>query len=345
MAYRLDEIVSKLGGELIGDGSIIIEKIATLSKASAGTITFLANPRYRNQLATTRASAVIISKQHADQLTTSGILSDNPYLYFARLAQLLHPQPNASAGIHPTAVVDETANISPTAEIGPGVVIGKQVTVGDACIIGPRSTIGDHGTIGANTLLHAGVTLYANVTLGERVIIHSGAVIGGDGFGFAPDNGRWVKIPQVGGVIIGNDVEIGANTTIDAGAIEPTIIHDGSKIDNLVMIAHNVEVGEHTVMAACCGISGSTKIGNHCMLGGSVGTAGHLEIAGHTVLLGASNVTKTIKEPGVYSSCIPVMPQKQWLKNIAHLKQLDAIATNLRKIDPHLLTQEEQNND
>ena len=336
MSYRLEDIISTLGGQLIGDGKTVIGKVGTLLKAQPGAIAFLSNPKYRSQLATTNASAVIISPADVPQLTTAGIVTDNPYLYFAKLLQLLYPADESAGTICPTAVIDSTASVAKTAEIGAGVVIGPNVSVGEYTKVGPKTVIGATSQIGDHCFIHANVTIYPNVSIGDRVIVHSGAVIGADGFGFAPDRGKWVKIPQIGGVVIGHDVEIGANSTIDSGAIEPTIIHDGVKIDNLVMVAHNVEIGQHTVIAACTGISGSTTIGKHCMLGGSVGTAGHLEIADHTVLLGGANVTKSIKTPGVYSSCIPVMPQKQWLRNIAHLKQLDSMASSLKKLSSHL---------
>lgn len=330
--YLLSELVAQLGGELVGE-DVTIQRVGTLGNAKAGQIAFLANDKYRHQLATTQASAVIVSPHDAKDSPVPVIVTDNPYLYFARVAQLIYPASTVKPGIHPSAVIAETAEIEPDVQIDAHAMIGEHVHIGRGSVIGAGSVIGEHSSLGENCRLHANVTIYKNVQIGDRAILHSGCVLGADGFGFAENKGEWVKIPQIGGVILGNDVEIGANTTIDAGAIDPTIIEDGVKIDNLVMIGHNGHVGAHTVIAACTGISGSVTIGKHCMFGGAVGVAGHLSISDYTVLLAAANVSKSITKPGIYSSSFPVMPHREWLKNLAQFRQLDELAHIVRTLD------------
>jgi UDP-3-O-[3-hydroxymyristoyl] glucosamine N-acyltransferase len=319
--YSLGELAVKYGLELRGDPTLRVGHVATLSQAVAGSLSFLANSRYRKHLGSTRATAVVVGPNDADACPVAALVSPNPYLAYARIASLLHPVVARAPGIDQSAVVAESARVAPSAAVGPlcvieaGVEIGERVQVGAGCMIlaGTR--------IGADTRLMPRVTVYADVVIGDRCLLHSGAVIGADGFGFAPDRGAWVKVPQVGSVRIGNDVEIGANTTIDRGAIEDTIVADGAKLDNQIQVGHNVVIGAHTAIAACTGISGSTTIGQRCMVGGMVGFAGHLTIADDVVITGCSLVSASIREAGSYSSGMPTVETRAWRRMVAHLRR------------------------
>jgi UDP-3-O-[3-hydroxymyristoyl] glucosamine N-acyltransferase len=264
------------------------------------------------------------------------ILADNPYLVYARASGLLFPQPEVVAGIHPSAVVATDVVCPDTAYIGPMAVLAEGVVLGEGVFVGPGCVIGAGCRIGSQSRLEASVTLAEGVTLGERVRIHPGTVIGGDGFGFANDNGRWVKVPQLGSVEIGHDVEIGANTCIDRGSLRNTVIGDGVKLDNLIMIAHNVEVGAHTAMAANTGISGSTKIGRYCTLAGAVGLVGHIELADHVHVTGMTMVTRSLKEAGVYSGNVPAEPNRSWQRNMVHLRHLDELVKRVAELESRL---------
>jgi UDP-3-O-[3-hydroxymyristoyl] glucosamine N-acyltransferase len=321
-ALTLREIVERLGGEAVGEAAAPITGVGTLDSAGPGEIAFLANPRYRGRLATTRAGAVIVGRADRDAAALPRIVTDNPYAYYARTVALFHPDSRAVPGIHPFAQVDGSANVDAAAEIGAFVVIGPGSTIGRGVRIGSHSVIGSGVTIGDGTRLHPRVTIYDGCTVGARGIVHSGAVIGADGFGMARDGDRWLKIPQVGGVRIGDDVEIGANTTIDRGALDDTVIGDGVKLDNQIQVAHNCVIGAHTVIAGCTGISGSVTIGRDCMIGGGVGIVGHITIADRVVVSGFTFVTKSLTEPGTYTSGMPVMPHADWLRNAAHLRRL-----------------------
>jgi UDP-3-O-[3-hydroxymyristoyl] glucosamine N-acyltransferase len=334
ITFTLREIVGRLGGEVAGDDSIEVSGVATLDEAGPGEITFLANPRYRSRLAATRASAVILAPRDAGATAIARIVSDNPYAYFARTLTLFHPAREAVAGVHPSAWVDPTAQVAPTAEIGPFAAIAAGARIGECARIGAGSVVGENAVVGDGTLLHPRVTIYHGCVVGARCILHSGAVIGADGFGMAPDAGRWVKIPQVGRAVLGDDVEVGANTCIDRGALGDTVVEEGVKIDNLVQIAHNCRIGAHTVIAGCTGISGSAVIGRHCVIGGGVGIVGHITIADGVTLSGTTFVTKSITEPGIYSSGVPMMPHADWLRNAAHLRRLDRIARLARGKPP-----------
>src|SRR5438105_1266254 len=331
-ALTLREIVARLGGEAVGEVGAPLTGVATLDSAGPGDIAFLANPKYRGRLATTRAGAVILGPGDRDAAAMPRIVSDNPYAYYARTVALFHPQPALRPGIHPFAQVDGSATVDAAAEIGAFVVIGAGASVGAGAAIGSHCVLGDGVAVGAGTRLHPRVTIYPGCRLGARCIVHSGVVIGADGFGMARDAGAWVKIPQVGGVRIGDDVEIGANTTIDRGALDDTIIEDGVKLDNLIQVAHNCVIGAHTVIAGCTGISGSVTIGRHCMIGGGVGFVGHIGICDHVTISGMSLITKSITQPGTYTSAIPFMPHAEWLRNAVHLRHLDAIAAEVRKL-------------
>jgi len=327
---KLADIVAKLGGEAVGEVSAPLTGVATLDSAGPGQIAFLANPRYRGKLASTRAAAVIVGPGDRAAATTPCIVSDNPYAYYARTVALFNPEPPVKGSIHPFAQIDGTANVDAHAEIGPFVVIGARANVGAGASIGAHCVLGEGVQVGAHTRLYPHVTIYKGCRVGERCIVHSGAVIGADGFGMARDAGRWLKIPQVGAVRIGNDVEIGANTCIDRGALDDTVIEDGVKLDNLVQVAHNVVIGAHTVVAGCSGISGSVTIGKHCMIGGGAGFVGHISICDNVSISGYTFVTKSITQPGTYTSGMPVMPHPEWLRNTTYIRRLYKIARSQR---------------
>ena len=339
--YRLDEIVARFGGELVGDGAMRVSQVATLERAQAGQIAFLANPKYRNQLQATHAGAVILSPAAADACSRPRIVCANPYAYFARVAQLLNPPATAEAGAHPSAVV-ETA-LPPDVSVGAGTHVGHDAKIGAGCVIGPGCAIGRGAIVGAGSLLHANVTIYPGCVIGARVIIHSGAVIGADGFGIArEENGSWTKIPQIGRVVVGDDVEIGANTTIDRGALDDTVIEDGVKLDNQIQVGHNVRIGAHTAMAGCVGIAGSARIGRRCTVGGGAIILGHLTIADDVNISAGTLVTKSIAEPGTYTGAMPFEPHREWLKNAAHLRKLDAMADKIRVLEDRLAQTEKK---
>lgn len=335
-AYRLGEIAEALGAELRGDSELRITGLATLQAAGPGQISFLANPSYAKYLAQTRASAVILSPAAAKDCRTDMLVLDNPYLGYARLSHWFDPAPVAEPGIHPTAVIDPTASVADTACIGPHVVVAAQARIEDNVVIGAGSVIGARCRIGRDTRIHPRVTLAHDVVVGQRCHLLSGAVIGSDGFGFANERGVWHRIAQLGRVVLGDDVEVGANTTIDRGALDDTVIGTGVKLDNLIQIAHNVHIGDHSAMAAKVGIAGSTRIGRHCVFGGASGVAGHLDIADHVHLTGMTLVTGDIREPGVYSSGTGTDTNRQWRKNAVRFRQLDALARRLKELEKKL---------
>lgn len=332
---RLDDIVAALGGELVGDGSIEIERVATLESAGPGDIGFLANPRYQSQVASSAAAAVILSPKLRDITPSPRILAADPYLYFARLAQLLNPPRRASGVVSPTATVESP--LPAGTEVGAGSWIGPGVSIGEDVIVGAGCQIAEGVSIGAGTRLYPGVSIYAACRIGVRCILHSGVVIGADGFGFARSpEAEWVKIPQTGRVLIGDDVEIGANTTIDRGALDDTVIEDGVKLDNQIQIGHNVRIGRHSIVAAAAAIAGSARIGQRCMIGGMVGVVGHLEIADDVVVSGGTVVSKSLRKQGVYTSIPPSQPHADWVRNFAHLRHLDAMADRIRALEQRL---------
>jgi len=331
----LSDIIARLGGRLHGQAELVIDGVAPLDRAREGQLSFLANPKYRSQLATTRASVVVVDERTEVPEGLSAIHADNPYLYFARVVALLNPPREFAPGIHPHAVVDGTVHAR--AHVAAGAVIEAGACVDEGAVIGPGCVIGPDCRVGRDTRLSANVTLYAGCTVGERCLIHSGAVIGADGFGFArTEEGQWVKFPQVGGVRIGNDVEIGANTTIDRGAMTDTVIGDGVKLDNQIQIGHNVEIGDQTAIAGCVGIAGSTRIGKRCMIGGQAGIIGHLSIADDVVVSAGTLVTKSIKTAGVYTANLPLQTHTEWVRNFSRLRHLDAMAQSIRTIEKRL---------
>ena len=331
--YTLGEIAAALCAELQGDPDVRVEGLATLQAAGPGQLSFLANPAYARFLADTRASAVIVAPAMAEKSATNVLLLDNPYLGYARLSHWFDPAPVAPSGVHPTAVVDPTAVIPDTACVGPQTVIEADVELGDGVVIGAGSVIGARCRIGAGSVLRPRVILAHDVVMGARCHILSGAVLGSDGFGFANERGVWHRIAQIGRVVLGDDVEVGANTTIDRGALDDTVIGNGVKLDNLIQIAHNVSIGDHTAMAAKVGVAGSTRIGRHCVFGGASGVAGHLEIGDQVQLTGMTLVTGNLSEPGVYSSGTGAESNRQWRKNAVRFRQLDAMARKLKELE------------
>ena len=335
MTITLGELAVRFGCELRGDPDATVETVASLSLADARAITFLANPKYVEQLQATRAGAVILDARSAARSAVPVLVAANPHATFARVAGLLHPDPPLRPGVHPTAAAASSAQIDPTAEIAPQACIADGVRIGARCFIGPGSVIEPHAVIGDDTKLVARAFIGHHVRLGARCIVQPGAVIGADGFGFAPEKGAWVKVPQVGSVIVGDDAEIGANTTIDRGAIEDTVIEDGVKLDNLIMIAHNCRIGAHTAIAACVGIAGSTTLGKRCSIGGRVGITGHVTLCDDVVVLGTSFISHSINKPGVYSSALPAEEAGVWRRIVGRIKRLDATAKRLRELEKH----------
>ncbi len=339
ISMTLGELAKQLDVELRGgDATLEIRGLGTLSGATGGEVSFLANPQYRYQLAQTRASAVILHPDLAAECPVATLLSTNPYLIYARASQLFDARPRQQEGVHPSAVVADGVVLGEGCRIGPRVVIEAGCTLGDRVEIGPGSVVGAQTRIGNDCLLHANVTLYHGVSLGERCTLQSGVVIGGDGFGYAPIQGRWHKIAQLGGVRIGNDVEIGASTTIDRGALQDTVIGNNVILDNQIQIAHNVEIGDGTAIAGCTGIAGSTRIGRNCTIAGAVGIAGHLEIADRVHITMRSAITKSISEPGSYSSGTAMSTTAEWRKNAARFRQLDDMARKIRSLEQRLKT-------
>ncbi|MBB3330600.1 UDP-3-O-[3-hydroxymyristoyl] glucosamine N-acyltransferase [Halomonas campaniensis] len=332
--YLLGELAERIGARLIGDAGRRVNGLATLRDAGPDQVAFLANRAYLKDLPATRAAAVLLHPQHGEACPVARLELDNPYLGYAALSRLFDPLASrAPGGVHPSAVVDPSATLGARVDVGANAVIEAGVSLGDDVVIGPGSVVGADTAIGAGTRLHANVTVCHGVIIGQRVILHSGCVIGGDGFGFAHDGARWHKIAQLGGVVLGDDVEVGSCSSIDRGALGDTLIGNDVKIDSQVQIAHNVQIGDHSALAGCVGIAGSTKVGRHCMLGGGVGLSGHLTICDGVQVTGMSLVTNSIHEPGVYSSGTGAMKNTQWRKNAVRFKQLDDIAKRLSRLE------------
>ena len=333
MVFRLDELAERTGARLHGDATLSIAGVCTLQDGRPDAISFLANPQYRKHLRDTRAGAVVLAPDDLADCPVAALVSENPYATYARIAALLNPAEPVTPGVHASAVIGAQCRIDPTASVGAHCVIEADVELARGVVIGPGCVLGRGVRIDEDTRLVANVTLCHGVRVGKRGLIHPGAVVGSDGFGLANEAGQWLKVPQLGSVRVGDDVEIGANTSIDRGALEDTVIGDGVKLDNQIQVAHNVQIGAHTAIAGCVGISGSAKIGAHCMLAGGVGVVGHLEIADGTVVTGMSMVTKSIPERGVYASGLAAMPADQWNKIVARLRRLDEMARRLRLLE------------
>lgn len=334
MAYTLEQLAAQVGGRVIGDAQCQINSIATLQNASDGQLSFLTNSVYLDKLASTKASAVILAEDLADRCPVNALVVHNPHAAYAKISTILCPPTYPRSGHHASALISTDSQIHPDCYVGANVVIGNNCVVEEGVSIGANTVIGNNCHIGKDTVISPNVTIVAKTRIGERCLIHSGVVIGADGFGQAYDEGVWIKVPQLGGVIIGHDVEIGANTTIDCGAIEDTIIEDGVKLDNQIQVAHNVRIGAHTIIAAATVIAGSAIIGKHCMIAGAVAIAGHLTIADNVVITGMSMVTKSIDTPGnSYSSGMKAMPTPVWHRVHARLMKLDEMAKRLLSLE------------
>ena len=318
---------------MIGDASIRISRIASLDAAQTGDLAFITSPRYRAELDRTRASAVILGRELADATSLARIVCDNPYAYYAKVCALLNPPRRQPVGVHDRAYVSSTARIGDGVSIGPGAVVDESADIDDGAQIGAGCYVGREVSIGAGTLLHANATVYDRCVIGERGIIHSGAVIGADGFGMAMEEGQWLKIPQIGRVVIGSDVEVGANTTIDRGALGDTVIEDDVKLDNQVQIGHNCHIGEHTAIAGCVGIAGSARIGRYCRIGGAAMIHGHIEIADNVEVSGGTLVPSSIREAGKYTAVFPMSEHRDWIVNASLTRRLRDLRDRIRALE------------
>jgi len=333
MSYTLKQLADKIGAEVHGDEHYLIDSLATLLTAGPQQIAFLANKKYNQQLAQTKAGAVIIAAQSLNDCNTNALVMDNPYLGYALTAQLLDTTPKPAKNIHPSAQVSPEVTLGENVTIGANAVVEQGAMIADHVSIGAGCFIGEQAKIGSHTKLWANVSIYHRVEIGEHCLIQANTVIGSDGFGYANDQGKWLKIPQLGSVIIGSNVEIGASTTIDRGALEDTVIKDGVILDNQIQIAHNVVIGENTAMAACSVIAGSSTIGKNCVIAGLVGINGHIDIGDGCVFTGMSMVTKDIKESGVYSSGMPCQSNKEWNKNNARIRKLESMLKRIKSAE------------
>lgn len=336
-------LAGKVNGRVQGDQDCLVSCIAPIDNASPDSLTFVANKNYLCYLETTKAAAVIISEKEQELFSGNAIIVDNPYLAYAKATALLHPQNTVKPGIDTNAVVASSSIVADSASIGPFTVVEDGVEIGENVVIGSHCVIAKGCKIDHSSRLLNGVKLLGAATVGKRVILHTNCIIGDDGFGLANDDGKWIKIPQLGRVIIGDDVEVGSGCTIDRGALQDTVLEDGVKIDNLVHIAHNVTIGAHSAIAALTGIAGSTSLGKRNMVAGCVGINGHIEICDDVTLTGMSMVTKSISEPGVYSSGIPADKNKVWRKNTARFRHLDELTKQVKKLDKMVDTEKESN--
>jgi UDP-3-O-[3-hydroxymyristoyl] glucosamine N-acyltransferase len=336
----LAAIVSRLGGRVAGDPAVLIRQVGSLENAAEGQIAFLSNPRYKSKLAATRASAVVLAPAAEGLTALPRIVAENPYAYFARVSRMFNPEPEPQAGVHPRAVVDPAATVAASAQVGPGAVvcagasIGERVAIGAGCYVGPGATIGE------GSRLHPSVVVYAGCVIGARAILHSGVVIGADGFGIASENGSWVKVPQIGRVVLGNDVEVGANTTIDRGAIDDTVLEDDVKLDNQIQIGHNCHIGAHTAMAGCVAVAGSAKIGKNCTIGAAAVILGHLTIPDDTAISAGTVISRTLHTPGTYTGMFPFDDNASWAKNTAYVRRLAELAARIKALERRLADKE-----
>lgn len=339
MALTLADLAAQAQADCVGDAALVIEGVNTLQDGIAGQIGFLSNPKYRSQLANTALSAVVVSPADAETLLNSGksgLVHNNPYATFARVAALFDQTPPAAEGVDPSATIAPTAQVAADAQIGPGAVIREGAVVAAGAQVGANSVLGVDAELGEYSVLEANVTVYHQVKIGARCRIHSGTVVGADGFGWAPDQGDWVKVPQLGTVIIEDDVDIGANCCIDRGTLGDTVIEKGVKLDNFIQVAHNVRIGAYTVMAAQTGIAGSATVGKHCLIGGNVGVAGHISVADGCTLTARTMVLNTIDEKASYSGGVPQMTTAQWRRSMARLRQLDETNKKLSRLEKQL---------
>lgn len=333
MPIKLGELAAQFDCELVGDPDRMIDNVAGLQNAGPTSLSFLSNPKFRTQLAGTRAAAVVVRAEDVDDSPTASLVSDNPYADYARMAAVIHPPPRYTPGVDATAAVAATAEISPTAHIAANVSIGDRTIIGDNAYVGPGTVIGPGCSVGNDCRLVANVTLVRDVKLGLRGILHPGVVVGADGFGNAMTPDGWVKVPQLGGVRIGDDVEIGANTTVDCGAIDDTVIENGVRIDNLCHIGHNVRIGAHTAVAGMSGISGSATIGKRCLLAGQCGIVGHITVCDDVVVSGKAVISKDITEPGVYAGTFTAEPAREWNRKVARFRRLGQLIERVSKLE------------
>lgn len=329
----LGELAVRFGLALRGDPARVVGSVATLDAAAGDQVAFLADPRLADRLTGCRAGAVILHPSSEGSCPVDCLIADNPHAAFARVAAVLHPLPVAPAGVHPTAVVAADAIVHPGAHIGPQSVIGARARIGARAVIGPGCVVGEDAVLAEDVRLVARVTVLERVEIGARSVLHPGAVVGSEGFGYAPEGGGWIHVPQVGTVRIGADVEIGANTTIDRGALGDTVIGEGVKIDNLVQIGHNCSIGPHSALAGCVGLAGSSHVGARCRLGGGVGLAGHLTLCDDVTVTGYTLVTGDIREPGVYSGGVPAEPAADWRRVVGRLKRIDSLARRVSALE------------
>jgi len=329
--FTLAELAEKFGLKVIGNADMKIIGVAPLATANEDHISFLSNSLYRKLLPQTRAGAVILQESDASHARVPCLVAKDPYVAFAKISALFEVKTVAISGIHPSAVIDATASIDPTASIGPLVCIGAHVRIDANAVIGAACVIGEHCHVGENSELVARVTLVTRVSIGQRVLIHPGAVLGAEGFGLAMEAGRWIKVPQLGGVVVGDDCEIGANTTIDRGALGDTVLEEDVRLDNQIQVGHNVQIGAHTAIAGAVAIAGSAKIGRYCLIGGAAGIVGHIEICDKVRINAFSLVTHSITEPGEYTSGTPLQESREWRKNAARFKHLDEMARKIRQ--------------
>ncbi len=336
MTVTLGDLAVRFGLALRGDPDRPVDHVGTLAGAGPRGIAFLANAKRLDELASANAAAVILPAKLADHSPVDCLLADNPHAAFARIADVLHPKATGAAGVHPSAVIASDARIDPSAHIGPLVVVGARAVIGARAYIGPGCVIGEDVELAADVRLVARVTVLERVTIGARSVLDAGVVVGSEGFGNALDDGRWVHVPQVGTVRIGADVEIGANSAIDRGALEDTIIGDGVRIDNLVQVGHNCTIGAHSALAGCVGLAGSSHVGARCRIGGGVGLAGHLRICDDVTITGYTLVTGDINEPGVYSGGIPAESAADWRRIVGRLKRIDGLARRVSDLEKNL---------
>lgn len=335
-SFTVETLAERFALTVRGEATRGIDGVATLARAGGSQLAFLANPRYRSQLAASGAGAVVMREEDAADYAGTALVAKDPYAAFAKIAALFDHRPAAMPGIHPSAAIDPTALVSPEACIGPFVSVGPRTRVEAGATLGPGCVIGEDCVVGEGSELVARVTLVRRVRLGRRVLIHPGAVLGADGFGLAMEHGRWLKVPQLGGVVVGDDCEIGANTTIDRGALDDTVLEEDVRLDNQIQIGHNVRIGAHSAMAGCSAVAGSATIGRYCLIGGGAGVLGHLEVCDRVVVTAMSLVTSSLREPGEYSSGTPLMDNRSWRRSAARFKQLDALARQVggRNQDP-----------
>ncbi len=333
MPASLGELATEFGCDLVGDPDARVDRVATLANASPQSIGFLANPAYRDQLQATKAAAVVLAEADADDCPVAALICDDPYTTYARIAGRLHPPATHTPGIHPSAEIHASASVSDTAHVSANVVISEDCSIGDNVYIAAGCVVGKRCSIASDSQLLANATLVKNVRIGERTIIHPGAIVGSDGFGHARGESGWIKIPQVGGVVIGDDVEVGANTALDCGAIDDTVIEDGVRLDNLIQVGHNVRIGAHTAIIGPTAIAGSSTIGKRCMISGLVGVVGHVTVCDDVVITPQVLITKDIKEPGVYSATFGAEKDKDWKRMVVRFRRLETLEKRVAELE------------